>query len=386
MARALVLPAVLALAVTAGSGESSVPPAPADATLVLTGGRYLDVRAGVLRDNGAIVLTSGRISELHRPGENWKPPAGAVVKNVEGQTILPGLIDAHVHLTLAGTPEDNGAATLRAGFTTVIDLGSVGGGGVRLRDAVASGRTLGPSIIAAGSWIGTKNGVCEFGRATINDAGEAAARTRADIETGADLIKVCVTGWPADAVTSPDSVEFKAPLLQAVMPIARAAGRPVYAHAIGQAGALLAVANGVRALAHTPIVDSAAAAHIARSGVYLISTLATLTQGKGGDQVRLSFQRLHRAGGHIVLGTDAGVLAHGRNADELVALTAAGLTPIEALRAATLAPAELLGVGDRGEIVAGSRADLLIVPGDPLRDISVISHPQFVILAGHIIQ
>lgn len=386
MRSAIVAPVLLVLAVTAGSGQPASTPSAADTTLVLTGGRYLDVRAGVLRDNGAIELSGGRITELHRPGENWKPPVGAIVRSVEGQTILPGLVDAHVHLTLAGKPDANAGATLRAGFTTVIDLGSINGGGVRLRDAVAGGGVLGPRIVAAGSWIGTKNGVCEFGRATITSAEEAVTRTKADIEAGADLIKLCVTGWPADAVATPDSVEFKAPLIDAVMPVAKAGNRPVYAHAIGQAGALLAVSSGVRALAHTPIVDSASALRIAKSGVFLISTLATLTQGPGGDQVRLSFQRLHRAGARIVLGTDAGVLPHGKNANELVALTGAGLTPIEALRAATLTPAALLGTSDLGEIVAGNRGDLVVVPGDPLQDISVTTHPQFVVLAGRIIQ
>ncbi len=369
--------ATLLLCLLAGNG---------DTTLVLTGGRYLDVRAGVLRENGGLVLRGGRIVEIHKPGENWKPPAGAEVRKLDGQTILPGLIDAHVHLTLAGTPEANAAATLRAGFTTVIDLGSVNGAGIKLRNDVAAGRTLGPRIIAAGSWIGTKNGVCEFGGATIHNADEAVARTKADIEAGADLIKVCVTGWPADAVNTPDSVEFKAPLLNAVMPVAKAGNRPVYAHAIGQAGALLAAASGVRALAHTPVVDSASAVRLAKSGVFLISTLTTLSQGPGGEEVKQSFRRLHRAGIRIVLGTDAGVLAHGKNADELVSLTAAGLSPIEALRSATITAASLLGFTDLGEIRPGFRADLLIVAGDPLADISVTSHPQFVVHGGRLLQ
>lgn len=370
----------LLLAAVLGGGAGT-----GDTTLVLTGGRYLDVRAGVLRDNGAIVLRGGRIVEIHPPGENWKPPAGAEVRKLDGQTLLPGLIDAHVHLTIAGKPDANASATVKAGFTTVIDLGSVNGGGVRLRDEVAAGKVLGPRIIAAGSWIGARNGVCEFGRATITTPDEAMARTKSDIEAGADLIKLCVTGWPADAVSSPDSVEFKAPLINAVMPLAKAANRPVYAHAIGQAGALLAASSGVRALAHTPVVDSAAAAKLGKSGVFVISTLATLTQGPGGEQVKQSFQRLRQAGARVVLGTDAGVLPHGKNADELAALVAAGLSPIDALRAATLAPATLLGLNDVAEIVVGSRADLVVVSGDPLQDISVTSHPQLVVLAGHII-
>ena len=365
----------------AGAGLGAAGP---DSTLVLTGGRYLDVRAGVLRENGAMVLRGGRIVAIHAPGEHWPVPVGASVRRLEGQTILPGLIDAHVHLTLAGQPKANAAATLRAGFTTVIDLGSVGVGGTGLRDAIAAGRLAGPRVIAAGSWIGTRGGVCEFGGATVTSETEAGARARSDIAAGADLLKVCVTGWPADAVAAPDSVELKAPLLAAVLSAARDAKRPVYAHAIGRAGALLAVRSGVRALAHTPVVDSADAAHLAESGVFVISTLATLSRGPGGTDVRQSFQRLHRAGARIVMGTDAGVLAHGRNADELVALVSAGLTPLEALRSATLAPAALLGATDVGEIAVGARADLLLVEGDPLRDISKISTPLLVIQAGRV--
>src|SRR5262245_51882445 len=133
----------------------------AESTLVLTGGRLLDVRAGTYQDNGAIVLRGGKIAELHRPEEHWKAPAGAAVRSAEGQTILPGLIDAHVHLTLAGAAEANALATLRAGFTTVVDLGSANGSGAQLRDAIVSGKTPGPTIVAAGSWIGSKGGVCE---------------------------------------------------------------------------------------------------------------------------------------------------------------------------------------------------------------------------------
>jgi imidazolonepropionase-like amidohydrolase len=213
-------------------------------------------------------------------------------------------------------------------------------------------------------------------------------RARSDLAAGADLLKICVTGWPADAVGFPDSVEFKLPMMDAVMAVARSAQRPVYAHAIGRAGALLAASHGVRALAHTPIVDSAEAAQLARSGVYLISTLATLTRARGGagEQVRASFQRLHRAGMPVVLGTDAGVLPHGRNANELNALVQSGLTPIEALRAATVTAAALLGRADLGEVKRGAAGDLVVVGGDPLNDVASLSQPVLVIKAGRFVE
>jgi imidazolonepropionase-like amidohydrolase len=371
----------LALALSADASAQSGPSA-LDTTLVLRGGQYLDTRAGVLRPNGAIVVRDGRIIEIQPPAASPKLPPGAKGLDVTGRTILPGLIDAHVHLTLAGDPAANALATLRAGFTTVVDLGSAGGAGIKLRDRIARGATPGPAVIAAGSWIGAKGGVCEFGGATVAGAEEARSRARSDLEAGADLLKACVTGWPADAVAAPDSVELGPGPLSAVLEVGRAAERPVYAHAIGRAGALLAVERGVRALAHTPIVDSAAAAQLRRTGVVVISTLATLGSRPGGDAVRRSFRALRAAGIPIVLGTDAGVLPHGRNADELLALVEAGLTPAEAIRAATVEAAALLGRKDLGEIAVGAAADFLVVEGNPLQDPELLAEPALVLKAG----
>jgi imidazolonepropionase-like amidohydrolase len=357
-----------------------------EGTVVVRGGYWLDVRAGRLRPNGAIVIRSGNIASIVPPSQDWHPPDHAEVIEAEGRTITPGLIDAHVHLTLAGDPDSNARATLLAGFTTVADLGSAEGAGLRLRDKVARGRVPGPTIIAAGSWIGAKGGVCEFGGATVVDVEGARARAHADIAAGADLLKVCVTGWPTDAVAYPDSIEFKAPALDAVMSVARAAHHPVFAHAIGQAGALLAASHGIRALAHTPIVDSAGAVALARSGVIVISTLASLGPRPGGEAVRQSMRRLHAAGVPIVAGTDAGVLPHGRNARELVALTEVGFTPADALRAATVGAAALLRTPGIGEIVVGGTADLVVVRGDPLQDIHVMESPELVLKGGRTVR
>jgi imidazolonepropionase-like amidohydrolase len=365
-----------------GAGAQAGATAPPDTTLILSGGRYLDTRAGVLRPNGAIVVRDGRIVEIRPPAAPPKLPPDAKTVDLRGRTILPGLLDAHVHLTLSGNPADNAEATLRAGFTTVVDLGSAGGAGLRLRDRIARDATPGPMVIAAGSWIGAKGGVCEFGGATVGSVEEARSRALADLQAGADLVKVCVTGWAADAVAAPDSVELGPGLLGAVLDVSRAARRPVFAHAIGRAGALLAAGSGVRALAHTPIVDSAAAVRLKRAGVVVISTLATLTASTEGEAVRRSFGVLRSAGVPIVLGTDAGVLPHGRNASELLALIEAGLTPAEAIRAATLEPAALLSRPDLGEIAVGAAADFVLVQGDPLQDPALLTRPVMVVKGG----
>lgn len=357
-------------------------PAPQDTAVVLRGGHWLDVRAGRLRPNGAIVVRNGRVVAMHAPGSAWRPPAGAQVIDLEGRTVLPGLIDAHVHLTLAGDADTNARATLLAGFTTVVDLGSAEGAGVRLRNAIAKGKVSGPRVIAAGSWIGAKGGVCEFGGATVDNAAQAGDRARADLRSGADLLKVCVTGWPRDAVAFPDSIELKAEPLDTIMRVARDAHRPVFAHAIGQAGALLAASHEVTALAHTPIVDSAGAAALARSHITVISTIASLGPRPGGDEVLRSFRLLREAGVPIVMGTDAGVLPHGRNAQELLALTEAGLTAADALRAATIDAARLLDMKEIGEIRVGAAGDLVVVSGDPLQDIHTLEQPVLVVKGG----
>ena len=360
--------------------------APPESTLVLKGGSYLDVRAGVVRPNGAIVVRGGRIVELHSPESGWHPPADAHVLTLDTRTVLPGLIDAHVHLTLSGDPAKNAAATLAAGFTTVVDLGSSLGAAVRLRDRIASGEVMGPTVIAAGSWIGAKGGVCEFGGATVKTASEAGTRARDDLKAGADVLKICVTGWTADAISYPDSVELTSDAMRAVLKVARPARRPVYAHAIGQAGARLAAGSGVRALAHTPIMDAAGARILKRSGTYVISTVSTVGAGAARERVSGSLRLLHDTGVPIVLGTDAGVLRHGDNAKELVALTGIGLSPLEALRAATIDAATLLGQPRLGEIARGATADLVIVDGDPLQNIAVVQRPVFVIKHGAIVR
>jgi imidazolonepropionase-like amidohydrolase len=305
---------------------------------------------------------------------------------VETRTILPGLIDAHVHLTLSGEPAENAAATLAAGFTTVVDLGSTQGAAARLRDRIAAREIVGPTVIAAGSWIGAKGGVCEFGGATVSTATEAGTRARDDVQAGADILKICVTGWAADAVAHPDSVELKSAAITSVLETARRARKPVYAHAISQAGALLAARRGVRALAHTPVVDPAGVSILKRRGTYVISTVATVPRGTARDRVSGSLRLLQKAGVPIVLGTDAGVLRHGGNAEELVALTEIGLSPLEALRAATVSAGALIQRPRLGEIVAGANADFVIVEGDPLQDISVVQRPVFVIKGGIIVR
>lgn len=352
------------------------------ALVAVRAGRLLDPRSGTLTEGVTILVRNGIVAEV---GPGVRVPAGAQVVDATAYTVLPGLIDAHVHLTLAGRPRDNARTTLEAGFTTVADLGSARGGGVRLRDLV-SDSIPGPRILAAGSWIGGRGGVCEFGGATIRGAAEAEARAQADLLSGADLLKVCVTDWLDPAVQFPDSVELLPEELAAVARAGAKAEVPLVAHAIGSAGVDAALGAGVRLLAHTPVVDEAGAARIATSGACVATTLTTLLQGREAAALRESFARLRRAGVRFMLGTDAGVLAHGANATELQTLVSAGMTPLEAIAAATYQAAGCLRLPHYGALEPGSPGDLVGIAGNPLDDPSLLGAPALVMRAGRVVR
>lgn len=352
---------------------------------VIRAGHVLDVASMTLQDDVTLVVEDGVVTRRFRGAPPAALPAGATEIDLSRYTVLPGLIDAHVHLTLGGRPADNARRTVESGFTTVADLGSVAYQALRLRGRIAADSIPGPKIIAAGSWIGGRGGVCEFGGATVRGAEEARARARADLAAGASLLKVCVTDWAATALTSPDSVELTREELDAVAAEASAAHVPVAAHAIGRAGALMAVRAGARLLAHTPLVDSAAAGVIAREHVCVASTLSTVPEGAVRDAAAAALLRLRAAGARIVMGTDAGVLPHGTNAQEMLALRAIGFGEAEVLRAATTVAAECLGLpAGYGRLDAGGEASLVATAGNPLLDLAVLQRPVFVMARGRV--
>lgn len=352
-------------------------------TLAIRAGRVLDLRTGEIDSNITILIDGARIVAR---GRDVAVPPGARVIDATRYTVFSGLIDAHVHLSIAGRPRDNAARTLSAGFTTVADLGSVGGAAIRLKKLIEADSLRGPTMLAGGSWIGGRGGVCEFGGATIAGPAEARARAWSDLAAGADLLKLCLSGWINDAAVYPDSVELTSEEIAAVTAEARGAGKPVVAHAVSRAAVHAALEGGIRLLAHTPIVDSAGAAAIAQSGACVITTMTTLVAADSADALRQSFARLRQAGVPLALGTDAGVLAHGSNADELITLTALGLTPLESLQAATTVAARCLGLPEYGSLDRGAIADIVIVNGDPLNDLTVLKTPVFVIHRGRLLE
>src|SRR5262245_43280730 len=216
------IPAVLAVVWLA-----SLVPQQADVFVRSAG--WLDPISGELRGASVFQITGGAIGRVIPAADfdrDRKP--GTAVTDLGAATILPGLVDAHVHLTIGGAPADNAMAALRAGFTTVVDLGATTDVVLRLRDRINAGTIVGPRILAAGLWAGTTGGVCEFGGIGITGGPDGfRGRVRENVAAGADLIKVCVSSWLADAYQKPDAFEIDEASLAAEVDEARKAKRPV---------------------------------------------------------------------------------------------------------------------------------------------------------------
>lgn len=358
------------------------------ARTVVRAARLVDPATGSALSPAAVVVVGRRVAAV-LPAADYRPAPGDRLIDLGDATLLPGLIDAHVHLTIGGAPAANAAADLRAGFTTVADLGARSGAVVRLRDSIAAGLLPGPRVLAAGLWVGVHGGVCEFGGIGVpRDSAALDARVRENLAAGADLIKLCVTGWPALAWSDPDSVELTARLLAGPVAVAHAAKRLAVAHAIGRRGVAEALAAGVDGLVHAAFVDSALLARMRRQGTWLVPTLASLTRGdtsRAARELVHALRAAHAGGVRIVYGTDGGVLPHGRNAEEALALADAGFSPLEILRAATTDAAGALGLQDSvGAVRPGMIADLVAVDGDPRTDAAALGRPRFVMAAGRV--
>ena len=378
---------ILAISVIAVPGASEQETATAD--VALRAARLVDPASGQVRGPVVVLVTGDKVASV-LSADSFDVKAARSVIDLKDATLLPGLIDGHVHLQIGGQPEDNAMAALQAGFTTLVDLGATSDVVLRLRDRIAAGATQGPRILAAGLWAGTKNGICEFGGIGVAGGPDGfRARVRENVAAGADLIKVCVSGWPAAAFAKPEAYEIADDALAALVDESTRAKRMVVAHAISPGAAKAASRTGVRGLAHAAYVDEATAIQLRDRNGFMIPTLTTLTRppGPASDALKTAVVTAHRAGVRIVFGTDGGVLPHGRNAVEFRALIDAGLTPIDAIRAATTNAAQVFGLGNLiGTVTEGRAADIIAVEGDPLRDVGVMEKVVFVMRSGRIVR
>jgi len=356
---------------------------------VIRAARLVDPVAATIQRDVVVLVEESRITNV-LPRARYQPGTGDHVIDLGDATLLPGLIDAHVHLTIGGAIKENAAAILRAGFTTVADLGAVSQRAQRVRDSIAAGLLEGPRVLAAGLWIGVKDGVCEFTGIGIAGGPDAfRARVRENLSAGANLIKVCVTGWPRVAMSHPDSAELSTAVLSAMVEEAHRSGRPVAAHALSREGVRRSLDAGVDGLVHAAYLDESLAARMRQRGMWLIPTLASLTAGDSsavGRGLVEGVRRANQAGVMLVFGTDGGVLPHGQNAREAPALVAAGVAPADVLRAMTVNAARALGLADSvGVVRRGMVADLVAVSGDPLADVAVLERPRFVMARGRVV-
>lgn len=341
----------------------------------------LDVERGTYIPNVVVHIAQGRIQRIEKGGK--ASPAALHVG-----TLLPGLIDAHTHLAWSSAPGTVAARrTVEAGFTTVRNLGSDSDNDLALRDRIERGEIPGPRMVLSGPGLGTPGGICPqtFGPAgEVSTPDEARARVRKQVkERKVAVIKVCTGGGVVAGEGDAETVELNGDTLRAVVEEAHALGVPVAAHAQGPKAIRNAIEAGVDSIEHGSLIDAELGALMRRKHIVLVPTLARL----GGKRPELMehARAAIQAGAPVVLGSDATVLPHGHNAEELQALVEVGLTPIEAIRAATTRAAALLRLKDVGAIRKGFAADLVAVDGDPLQDVGVLKHPTMVVARGKIV-
>jgi imidazolonepropionase-like amidohydrolase len=384
----------------------------ASAAIVLRAARLLDVKSGRLIGNAVVVIEGERIKAV---GEKLAVPPGAQVIDLGDATLLPGLIDAHTHITYhfdaAGhfppqgesgadvtmrAAADSARRTLEAGFTTIRNLGDSQGVDLRLRDAINKGEARGPRLLVSGEPLTPNDLFGDGDRAARLERMRGLVRQR--IASGADVIKIF------EGVD-----EYGAPLISreeiaAAVEEAARASLKVAVHAHEAATVKAAVEGGCASIEHGSFLDDEAIRLLVKHHTALVPTLYLPThylehksQFAFGDSTWAFFEKLRshnlenlrrarQAGVWVVAGSDAVAGLHGQNAREILWLAKAGLTPAEAIRAATLDGARLLGIdGQAGEIAQGKLADLVAVAGDPLRDLTRLEHMIFVMKAGQII-
>ena len=428
LARLSALLAACAVCAPALTAAQSPPP---PQVVAIRAGRLVDVERGEVRRDQLIVVRGDRIEAI-QPGST-RPPGGARVIDLSRYTVLPGLIDCHAHMIGDLTDADallplqrsgaqeafsgvrNARSTLLAGFTTVRDVGTYRAlVDAALRDAIDDGTVIGPRMAVAGAYVTVTSGGGELVGAAhdvtipfdyrfgvANTADEVRTRVRAILNGGADFIKIIATGAVLTEGTKPGTSEYTEEQIRAAVEQAAEYGTFVAAHAHGAEGIKRAVRAGVRSIEHGSLMDDEAIALMKERGTWLVADIyngdyiAKTGREQGWPQEilrkndettetqRAGFRKAVAAGVRIAYGTDSGVYPHRFAARQLPYMVRYGMTPLQAIRSATLSAAELMGWEDRvGSLTAGKLADIIAVPGDALADLQSFENVPFVMKGG----
>jgi imidazolonepropionase-like amidohydrolase len=409
-------------------------PAAAPKTVYVRAGRLFDATSDNLRENMVIVVVGERIQSI-APAGSTTIPAGATVMDLSHATVLPGLIDCHTHLgtradrydeiyNFKDTPLQSAFAavvharkTLEAGFTSVRDVGSEPFLAVDLRNSIDEGFIPGPRVVASGPAISITGGhgdlnnfspqtrvmmfpeERDFGIADGVD--QIRHVVRAQLKYGVDVIKILATGGVLSKGDSPGAPQYTLEELKAAADEAHMAGRKIAAHAHGAQGIRNAILAGIDSIEHASLIDDEGIRLAKEHGVYLVMDIYNddyiLTKAVEfglpkenvekekmvGRVQRESFARAVKAGTKMAFGTDAGVYPHGDNAKQFAYMVKFGMTPAQAIHAATSNAADLIGRSkDVGTLEAGKFADLVAVTGDPLQDVRALESVGFVMKGG----
>ncbi|MDM4767417.1 amidohydrolase family protein [Pelomonas sp. SE-A7] len=418
--------AALGLAFLATATLAAEPP-----LVAIKAGRLVDVEAGRVLNDQVLLIQGDKIKAVG-PAAQTQIPSGARLIDLSRSTVLPGLIDVHTHLTadaqLQGYKQlgvsDTRAAlygvraarlTLMAGFTTVRNVGASGFGDVALRDAINDGDFPGPRMQVSAYALGIQGGHCDdnllppdykfTGRGVADGPWAARAKVREMVKYGADLIKICATGGVLSKGDSPGALQYTPEEMKAIVEEAHKLGRKVAAHAHGASGIVEAIKAGVDSVEHVSLLDDEGLKLALARGTYLVMDIYNddyiLQEGEKagilpeslekerqiGQQQRDSFAKAWKAGATMAFGSDSGVYPHGDNAKQFAYMVKYGMTPMQAIQAATFKAAKLMGWDAQiGSLKAGKLADLIAVDGDPLADVNRLTQVDFVMKGGEVVR
>lgn len=392
--------------------------------------QLIDARGGRAIPNAVVLVEGGRIVKAG-PSSQVTVPAGAPVVDLSGGTCLPGLIDVHDHLTsdptrssgykslgvsvprAALTGAHNARLTLEAGFTSVRNVGAAGYADVALRDAINEGDVPGPRMIVSGPSLGITGGHCDndllapeyhYTAAGVADGPWAArAKVREVVKYGADLIKICASGGVLSKGDQPGTPQYTLEEMKAIVDEAHKLGRKVAAHAHGTESIKDAIRAGVDSIEHSSLIDEEGIRLAKQHGTFLVFDIYNdtyiLDQGPKvgmlpeaiekekaiGKLQRENFKLAWLGGARMAFGSDGGVYPHGDNGRQFAYMIEYGMKPMEAIRAATVEAAELLGwSGKAGVVEVGAWADIIAVQGDVLQDVSLLERVSFVMKDGKV--